>query len=113
MRACFPILAASLAATLAACAASPSKPRIVMVPAAGIALADKTPGFDDKEPDTCKSASLQPLIGQPSGNLRTVPLPGPVRIIVPGRVVDQDEYRSNRINAHIDGEAVITQITCG
>ena len=113
MRVCFPIFAASLAFALSGCALPPTKTEIIMVPAAEASPADLTPGFDEKEPDTCKAASLQGLIGQPSGNLRTVALPGPVRIIVPGRVVDQDEYRSNRINAHINGDAVITKITCG
>ena len=113
MRVCFPIFAACLAVTLSGCVLPPQKTEIILVPAADSPPKDLTPGFAEKEPDTCKAASLQGLIGQPSGNLRTVALPGPVRIIVPGRVVDQDEYRSNRINAYINGDAVITQITCG
>jgi|GEM_PF-1938098 len=113
MRVCFSIFTACLAVTLSGCALPPKKTEIILVPAADSPPEDLTPGFDDKEPDTCKAASLQALIGQPSGNLRTFAMPGPVRIIVPGRVVDQDEYRSNRINAHINNDAVITQITCG
>ena len=70
-------------------------------------------GLNDREPDLCGTAPLRGLIGQPAGNLRTVRLKGPVRIVAPGGIVSQDEYDSTRINAYIDGEGRITRLTCG
>ena len=69
--------------------------------------------FDERAPDTCKAAGLQPLIGQPAGMLRTVRTAGSVRLIAPGTVYDQEEYRSDRINAFLDGKGLIRQFTCG
>lgn len=75
--------------------------------------ADVTPGFVDKEPDTCKSAPQRGLIGQQAGMLRTVAASGPVRMIVPGTVYDQEEYRSDRANVFVDSAGIITRVTCG
>ena len=69
--------------------------------------------FDERAPDTCKALTLQSLIGQPAGMLRTVQTPGPVRLIAPGTVYDQEEYRSDRINAFLDGKGSISRLTCG
>lgn len=74
--------------------------------------ADVTPGFNDKEPDTCKAADLQGLLGQPAGNLRTIALEGPVRIIRPGELVTQ-EYDSHRIDVDVDGAGNMWRIQCG
>jgi hypothetical protein len=74
---------------------------------------DPTPGFIEREPDTCKAAGLQGLLGQPAGNVRTVPMPGPYRIIGPGVVVDQNEYRSDRVDIYTDAEGTIIRIGCG
>ena len=59
-----------------ACRACAPAPRIG-AGSGGRTAVDLTPGFADREPDTCKAASLQGLIGQPSGNLRTVRAAGP------------------------------------
>ncbi len=111
-----PVGAAVLILALTACAA-PAPKRVVVVtqPVGPIATvpADLTPGFNEKEPDTCKSQTMQGLIGQPSGNVRTVRAPGPVRIIAPATVYDQEEYRSDRVNVFIDGAGIIHQISCG
>ncbi len=96
---------------LAACAAPVPPP--APLPVVPVAPADPTPGFLDREPDTCKSADLRGLVGQPSGMVRTVRTAGPVRIIAPGTVYDQEEYRSNRINVFVDGEGTILQLSCG
>jgi hypothetical protein len=93
---------------LAACTAPKPPPRAVPM-----ALTDPTPGFNDKEPDTCKAGALQGLVGQPSGMARTVRAAGPMRIIGPVSVYDQDEYRSDRINLFIDAQGIITRIGCG
>ena len=103
------ILAVGMAALLSACAPAPrAVPAVVAAPPV-----DLTPGFAEREPDTCKAAGLQGLVGQPSGNLRTVRLPGPVRMVAPGQVVDQEEYRSDRINVQLDGEGLIQGLSCG
>lgn len=73
---------------------------------------DVTPGFNDTEPDTCKAAGLQGFVGQPAGNLRTVAVSGPVRIIHPGELVTQ-EYDSHRIDVDVDGAGTIQRIQCG
>ena len=75
--------------------------------------AEATPGLNEKEPDTCKAAAMQGVIGQPSGMLRTLPARGPVRVIAPDTVYDQEEYRSDRINVFVDGAAVIRHLSCG
>lgn len=105
------VRAAVLGGVLAGCAAPPLPPPVVpVVPEGPI---DVTPGLNEREPDTCKAAGLQGMVGQPSGNVRTVPLPGPYRIVAPGQMVDQNEYRSDRLNFHVDAEGIILRIGCG
>jgi Peptidase inhibitor I78 family len=111
-----PLGAVFLAIFLSACAAPAPRRVVVTQPPVGPSVnlpTDPTPGFNDKEPDTCKSQTMLGLIGQPSGNVRTVRTPGPVRIIAPGTVYDQEEYRSDRVNVFIDGAGIITRISCG
>ena len=98
---------------LASCAVAPPPKSLPPVVPAATAPADLTPGFAEKEPDTCKSAGLQVLVGQPSGMLRTVPMTGSVRMIFPGTVYDQEEYRSDRANVFVDSGGIITRINCG
>lgn len=108
----FHVLAIGLC--LVACA--PPVPRVQpKLPIGPLALppGDVTPGFVDKEPDTCKSAPQRGLVGQPAGMLRTVRSAGPVRMIMPGTVYDQEEYRSDRANVFVDGAGIITRVTCG
>lgn len=104
-------LAPLLAVALAGCAPlPPERPALREKEQTPV---DLTPGFQEREPDTCKAAGLTGLIGQPSGMVRTVAMPGPYRIIAPGQVVDQDEYRSDRVDIHTDAEGVILRISCG
>ena len=42
-----------------------------------------------------------------------MPAPGPVRVIAPDTVYDQEEYRSDRINVFVDGAGVIRYLSCG
>lgn len=97
---------------LAGCAPPPEAPPEVP-PAQRPSSAEMTPGLNEKEPDTCKAAGLYEVIGQPSGMLRTTPAPGPVRVIAPDTVYDQEEYRSDRINVFVDGAGVIRYLSCG
>lgn len=99
---------------LVGCAAEPRRVEVPKGPApADMALVDPTPGFNDREPDTCKGASVAVLVGQPVGNVRTVVMPGPYRVVAPGQVVDQNEYRSDRVNLFVDAAGMITRIGCG
>ncbi|NPD14520.1 hypothetical protein HOY34_04805 [Xinfangfangia sp. D13-10-4-6] len=102
---------------LAACVAapvptiSPKPPATAAGPAAN--PAPPKPVLTERTPDSCRLASLQSLIGQPSGNLRTVRLAGASRIIPPGGIISQEDYQPQRINAHIDQRGVITRLECG
>jgi hypothetical protein len=97
---------------LAGCAPPAEAPPQV-APAQRPSSADMTPGLNQKEPDTCEAVQLQGLVGQTSGMLRTMPAPGPVRVIGPDTVYDQEEYRSDRVNVFIDGAGVIRYLSCG
>ena len=112
MKPFFALFSLGLALTTAGCVGAPARQPLVQ-PAQRPSAAEVTPGLNEKEPDTCKSAGMQGLVGQPSGNLRTVPAPGPVRIIAPDTVYDQEEYRSDRINVFVDGADVIRYLSCG
>lgn len=100
-----------LALCLGLAGCTPPPPEVA--PAQRPSSADATPGLNEKEPDTCKAAGMQAMIGQPSGMLRTVAAPGPVRVIAPDTVYDQGEYRSDRINVFVDGAGVIRYLSCG
>ncbi|MFZ1467960.1 MAG: I78 family peptidase inhibitor [Paracoccaceae bacterium] len=108
-----------LAVVLAGCAQTRPVQRAAVRPAAPVVAAkaapvvDRMPGLRDKEPDTCKAAGLQGMIGKPAGYMRTVALKGPLRVVGPNEVVDQEEYRSDRVNAYIDGQGIIARIGCG
>ena len=105
------LFVAILALLLAACSPREAPRPAPVMPATP--PVDVTPGFNEKEPDTCKAAGLQGLIGQPSGMLRTVALAGPLRVVGPNEVVDQEEYRSTRVDAYVDGAGVIARLSCG
>ena len=92
--------------------APPPEPPVPAVPVFDPNV-DVTPGFNEREPDTCKASGLQYLLGQPSTVFDTMTLPGPLRVIAPHEVYDQEEYRSNRIDVRIDAAGAITSIGCG
>lgn len=104
-----PVLVIGL--VLTGCAAPPPPAPVPQVVPPG--PVDVTPGLTEREPDTCGAGGLAQLVGQPSGMVRTVPMPGPYRIITPGQVVDQNEYRSDRVDIHTDAEGMILRISCG
>ncbi|MBJ2153695.1 I78 family peptidase inhibitor [Paracoccus sp. IB05] len=98
---------------LAACTPQPVRPPSRPAAPAAAQPAITEPVLTEREPDTCRLASLSALPGQPSGNLRTVRLAGPSRIIPPGGIVDQGDYNPQRINAYIDNQGIITRLECG
>lgn len=101
-----PLILAALA--LAACVREPEPaPAPVYDP-----NIDVTPGWNDKEPDTCHASQLQHLVGQPVEALHMEGIPRAYRVIAPGAIVSQ-EYDSQRLDAYIDGAGTIVKVSCG
>lgn len=92
---------------LAACAREPEPEPLPVDP-----NIDLTPGWNDKEPDTCHAADFQYLVGQPSTALDMAGITRAYRVIVPGALVSQ-EYDSQRIDVQVDEAGTITRLTCG
>jgi hypothetical protein len=74
---------------------------------------DLTPGLNDREPDTCKAAQYQYLIGQPEGAVAAAGVMRPTRVVPMGGIVSQEEYDSFRINFHLDATGTIVRLSCG
>ena len=74
---------------------------------------DLTPGLKDREPDTCKAAQYQYLIGQPEGAAAAAGVMRPTRLVPMGGIVSQEEYDSFRINFHLDATGNIVRLSCG
>jgi hypothetical protein len=72
----------------------------------------QAPALRELAPDTCGAGGLAALVGGPAGNLRTVVLPGPVRIVGPTSIVTE-EYMADRLNVHTDARGTILRIDCG
>lgn len=104
-----PLLPLLAVLALAACVPPPPEPE----PPLPLPGGDVTPGFNDKEPDTCKAGGLQGLVGQPEAMLQTVPITGPLRLIHPNEVFDQEEYRAARVDVFVDAAGIIQRISCG
>lgn len=62
--------------------------------------------------DACGAAGLQQLVGQPVGELTSMQLAQPVRVLEPGRVMTLD-FQANRITAGVDASGRITRLACG
>lgn len=107
-----PSLALALCLLAAACG-GPTEPGLPPAAPVQDPSIDVTPGFNEREPDTCKAAGLQAMIGQPAATLDGLALQGPLRVIAPGQVFDQEEYRSNRVDVRTDAAGIITSISCG
>lgn len=105
MKAILPIFALFLG--LSACAPKPEPLPVPVDP-----NVDLTPGWNDKEPDTCKASQYQYLVGQPATALGTAGITRAYRVIPPGALVSQ-EYDSQRIDVQTDNEGIILRLTCG
>ena len=81
-------------------------------PVTGLPI-DRTPGLNDREPDTCHAADYQSLIGQTEAEVRAAGIPRPTRMVTPTSIIDQERYDSFRINFHTDVAGRIFKITCG
>jgi hypothetical protein len=62
--------------------------------------------------DTCGASRLQGLVGQDAAALNTAALPVDARIQYPD-MPDGGAFQSDRLTAKVDGNNVITRITCG
>lgn len=73
---------------------------------------DLTPGWNDKEPDTCGVSRFAHLVGQPVGRIHTAGLPGIYRVLAPGEIATQDYY-PRRADVQVDAKGIVTRLTCG
>ena len=73
-------------------------------------------GLPDAEPvaqvDTCGAARFASLVGQPMQVVDRTTFPAGTRIILPGTAVTMD-YREERLNVLIDGNAAVERVYCG
>ena len=69
----------------------------------------ETPPSGDDTADLCGAAALQDRVGQP---VSAFAFDADARIIAPDTAVTQD-FRPERLNVELDGDGIITRITCG
>ena len=81
-------------------------------PVTGLPI-DRTPGLNDREPDTCHAADYQMLVGQTEAEVRAAGITRPTRMVTPNSIVDQEQYNSFRINFHTDMTGRVYKIVCG
>ncbi len=103
-----PLALLALLATLAACT-KPPEPDPVPVYDPNV---DVTPGWNEKEPDTCHAGDYAHLMGQPASILPSAGISREYRVIAPGSIVTQ-EYNSARIDISTDANGLIVRMSCG
>ena len=73
-------------------------------------------GLPETEPvaqaDTCGAARYAALVGQPKSVVDRTTVPAGTRVILPGTAVTMD-YREERLNVLIDGNAAVERVYCG
>lgn len=73
-------------------------------------------GLPEAEPvaeaDTCGAARYASLVGQPKAVVDRTTFPQGTRVILPGTAVTMD-FREERLNVLIDGNAVVERVYCG
>lgn len=73
-------------------------------------------GVPETEPvaveDTCGAARYASLVGQPKTVVDRMTFPAGTRVILPGTAVTMD-FREERLNVLIDGNAVVERVYCG
>lgn len=62
--------------------------------------------------DTCDASRFTYLVGLPQTSLEDVVLPDGTRVIPPGSIVTND-FRPDRLNIVIDGNAEVERVYCG
>ena len=73
-------------------------------------------GLPEAEPvaqaDTCGAARFASLVGQPMQVVDRTTFPAGTRVILPGTAVTMD-FREERLNVLIDGNASVERVYCG
>lgn len=69
-------------------------------------------GFNEREPDTCGAEDFQTALGQSREIIPGLGVSREIRIISPGDIVTQ-EYNPLRMNFYVNGNGIITRVTCG
>jgi hypothetical protein len=73
-------------------------------------------GVPEPEPaaaeDTCGAARYASLVGQPMAVVDRTTFPAGTRVILPGTAVTMD-FREERLNVLIDGNAAVERVYCG
>ncbi len=69
-------------------------------------------GLVEREPDLCKAADFQQVVGQPGTIVATLGITRPLRVIKHGDIITQ-EYNPARINFWLGPSGRIQRITCG
>lgn len=76
------------------------------------APAEPVPSETADSGEACGADMLQPMLGQPEGEIHEPSLPQPYRIIHPGQAVTMD-YNPNRLNIQINEDGRVEEIECG
>ena len=63
-------------------------------------------------PDTCGASRFASLVGQPKSVADGMTFPQGTRVILPDMAVTMD-YREDRLNVLIDGNATVERVYCG
>jgi hypothetical protein len=66
----------------------------------------------EEEADTCGAARFAYLVGQRNTVVERTALPDGARVILPGQPVTTD-FRAERLNVLIDGNAEVERVYCG
>jgi hypothetical protein len=66
----------------------------------------------DPAEDTCGATRFAYLVGQPMAVVDRTTLPAGTRIILPDSAVTMD-FRAERLNVLIDGNAAVERVYCG
>jgi diaminopimelate epimerase len=73
-------------------------------------------GLPETEPvaetDACGAARFAGLVGQPKAVVDRTTFPSGTRVILPGTAVTMD-FRAERLNVLIDGNASVERVYCG
>jgi hypothetical protein len=89
----------------------------VLLSACAVQGTDMPPlGLPEAEPvaetDNCGAARFASLVGQPKSVVDGMTFPSGTRVIHPGMAVTMD-YREERLNVLIDGNAAVERVYCG
>lgn len=77
-------------------------------PAIGVAAETQAEAAED----TCGASAFAYLVGSPRGILDTVDFPDGTRILLPDSMATTD-FRPERLNVAIDGNAEVERVYCG